>query len=173
MKKIFILSCLFIVIAISISLMLYTWFQNEQNLPAPCETIIIHNKKKENYKKRKEWIEQMHKSAPGVNWKAMDQKTRSLKAKERSKINTKKKDSRDTPRRVSTNGNITGTWREAGSNNLSGRMHVSETDTTDGFIYCGSAGGNIWKGNLDGTSWVSLNDNLKIPDINSAKYFIK
>ncbi len=36
-------------------------------------------------------------------------------------------------------------------------------------IYSGSAGGNIWRGTLDGRNWVSLNDGLQFDNIRSVK----
>ena len=62
-------------------------------------------------------------------------------------------------------GALTGEWIEKGSRNLSGRIHVADMDTATNMIYCGSSGGNIWKGNMDGTGWTSLNDNLQMSSI--------
>ena len=55
-----------------------------------------------------------------------------------------------------------GIWHERGSNNLSGRIRTAEIDWENNLIYCGSSGGNIWRGTLEGEGWTSLNDYLQI-----------
>ena len=63
------------------------------------------------------------------------------------------------------NGALTGEWRERGSVNQSGRIHVAVKDTNTGKIYAGSSGGNIWKGNANGSGWQVLNDHLQFDNI--------
>ena len=47
--------------------------------PQPIDLNKNLGEKKEFKQKRKEWIENMHRTAPGVDWRAMDQKTRDQK----------------------------------------------------------------------------------------------
>ena len=91
---------------------------------------------------RQQWIEEMHRTEPGLSWRSMDQETRMQKADQKAHV-------------IQTGSflvlpGIKGTWREVGSNNLSGRLHCSDLDTASGAIYCGSSGGNIWLGSFRG-----------------------
>ena len=45
---------------------------------------------------------------------------------------------------------LDGVWEERGSNNLAGRVHTVDVDFDTGIIYCGSSGGNIWIGSING-----------------------
>ncbi len=121
----------------------------EIRVPLPSSETIIVNEKAENYKKRREWIEDMHYAAPGFNWRKSDQiyrnKRQSVQANRQSII--------------------PGSWREIGSKNQAGRVHLAEHDTIDNIIYCASSGGNIWKSDPSGSNWMSLNDGFRIPDI--------
>lgn len=107
---------------------------------------------------REEWMENMHRTAPGVSYKAMDAKTRAKKGQQR-------------PGRLKSgtetfaNGILQGEWTERGSINQSGRVHVAVVDNNTDMIYCGSSGGNVWKGGIDGSGWHSLNDQWKFPNI--------
>ncbi len=116
----------------------------------------------------------MHKTAPGVDWRKIDDSTR----RQKHLINTrlreqyyKSHNGASSPNRtIFSEREITGTWVEKGSNNLAGRIHTAEIDVESGFIYCGSSGGNIWKGTLNGDNWQSLNDYFKIPGMTLLRW---
>ena len=73
--------------------------------------------------------------------------------------------------RTTTLRDVPGQWHERGSNNLAGRIRTADVDYENGQIYCASSGGNIWRGNLDGTGWESLNDYFQITGIHFLKRF--
>ena len=127
--------------------------------PKPIDTKIV-NEENENNQERKEWIEKMHKTAPGINWRTLDVAARIKKAEKISNNNVLKNANLDI-----ANGDLIGDWREVGSKNLAGRTHYVEYDTVEDSIYCATAGGNIWKASKDGTNWRCLNNNFKIPNI--------
>jgi hypothetical protein len=56
---------------------------------------------------------------------------------------------------------LQGRWVEKGSNNLAGRTRFADYDTVSRKVYLVSDGGNVWKGNLDGSDWEVLNDQLQ------------
>jgi len=64
---------------------------------------------------------------------------------------------------------LQGAWVEKGSNNLAGRMHTADVDLEAGLIYAGSAGGNLWVGDLEGGNWQCHNDYLQISDIHMVR----
>ena len=137
--------------------------------PIPTEFV---NKKKDRKKfkqGRKDWMNNMHRSDSETDWKLMNRNYRKDKT---IRINDLRKQIflkgwTDSNEYIEVIGNreITGVWNEKGSNNLAGRIHTAEIDFSNSMIYCGSSGGNIWKGTLEGEDWVSLNDHMQIKDI--------
>ena len=147
---------------------------NINNKPTPTEYI---NKKKDRKKfkqGRKEWMNNMHRSDPETDWKLLNQKSRKEKT---NKVNELRKNliqkgwnNSDLTREVIINREISGVWNEKGSNNLAGRIHTAEIDFDNDLIYCGSSGGNVWKGTIQGDNWISLNDHMQIRDIKMIRY---
>jgi Secretion system C-terminal sorting domain len=111
------------------------------------------------------WYENLHRVKPGTDWRAIDRNTRMQKYASRKASGMNKVNAIDTL----ANGNLIGEWRERGSRNISGRSHVACMDTTAGIIYVGSDGGNVWRGNSNGTNWVSLNDDMQFDGISLIK----
>ena len=112
---------------------------------------------------KREWIEHMHQAAPGVDWESVEFANRWEKY--RHKLAALKKANQSNKYVSVASGILTGEWIEKGSRNQSGRIHVADLDTATNTIYCGSSGGNIWKGNMDGTSWTPLTDNFQMSSI--------
>jgi len=146
-------------------------------IPAPTEIIQKKNDRKKFKKDRQEWMENMHRTAPGVDWRKMDQQTRDekfkIKTQLRKDLQSRGHLSRDDIQfnRTTTLRDVPGQWHERGSNNLAGRIRTADVDYENGQIYCASSGGNIWRGNLDGTGWESLNDYFQITGIHFLKRF--
>lgn len=107
------------------------------------------------------WYNGMHKAAPGVNWKAMDAATREQNYFSLAHTNTQRNGPQVTAQEVLANGNLVGQWNERGATKVCGRIWAADLDTATGEVYCGSDGGNVWKGNMNGTSWTVLNDKIK------------
>jgi hypothetical protein len=117
--------------------------------------------------KHEEWIRQMHRAAPDVNWEEMDISTRNAKYAAFQNISRKHS---NVPLSVTLDtvaeGNLAGSWIERGSSNICGRMITADIDFDDNTIYAASAMGNIWKANLDNTGqWSSLNDDHRFGDV--------
>ena len=51
----------------------------KSNIPIPTDIIERKKDRKLFKQNRKEWMENMHKSAPGIDWKKIDEKTRNQK----------------------------------------------------------------------------------------------
>ena len=147
---------------------------SKNSMPTPTEYV---NKKKDRKKfkqGRKEWMNNMHRSAPDTDWRLLNQKLRQQKTK---KINSLREnliqegwDDSDQLREIILEREISGVWNEKGSNNLAGRIHTAEIDFDNELIYCGSSGGNVWKGTIQGDNWISLNDHMQIRDIKMIRY---
>jgi len=139
-------------------------------LPTPTEYIQKKKDRKIYKKHRKEYFKKMHKSEADIDWKKMNQDYR----ESRSTLITEKRKSMS-PNLLQDynesffNRDLEGEWEERGSNNLAGRVHTVEIDFNQNMIYCGSSGGNIWKGSIFGEGWVSVNDYMQINNINMIR----
>lgn len=132
----------------------------ENQFRKPISTIIRDKdgNEKEEQEKFETWYEGMHRAAPGVNWKQMDAETRQQKYFSNT---TTRNSNPNTVQEVLANGNLIGQWNERGSANNAGRVMSADLDTATGEVYCGTDGGNVWRGNMNGSSWTVLNDKLK------------
>ena len=135
--------------------------------PTPTEYIEKKKNKKKFKKSRKDWIENMHRSAPGDNWREIDRENRKIKTdivreKRNFLIQNNQLDELLDNFEVIIPREIEGNWIERGSNNLAGRIRTADIDFSENTIYCASSGGNIWKGTLQGENWESLNDYMQI-----------
>ena len=119
--------------------------------------------------KRIEWIKRMHRAAPGVDTKSMDDFFRFQRYSNRSKTKSNQKIA--VPDTLA-NGQLIGEWKERGANNISGRIHIAELDTLTQTLFAASAGGNVWKGNLNGNNWISINDNLQFDNIIAMRHIL-
>ncbi len=126
---------------------------------------------------REKWMNDMHRAAPGVNWRNIDLDTRLEKQMVREgKIKALLES--DSPisefeSQAFANGDIEGEWVERGSNNLSGRMLTCDIDFESDMIYAASAGGNVWRSKLDGSGWECLNNGRRFNGIIMLKVIKK
>ena len=152
---------------ISIILILIVWDKNISDIPIPTEIIERKKNRKKFKQDRKDWMASMHKAAPGVDWKKIDKISRELKFLSKNSVR-KESQYRELQRNPL---NIPSEWHERGSNNQAGRIRTSFIDYENQEIYCASSGGNIWRGGIDGSNWVSLNDYFQIKGIHFLKRF--
>lgn len=120
----------------------------------PVVNPYMENEKDESFKKkREEWLRSLHRCEEGLPYWILDQKSKELYElyAKSDKLSTKE----------FANGRILGEWFEKGSDNLAGRVHIVDYDTNSKTIYLASAGGNIWKGTINGNDWVCLNNSKK------------
>lgn len=142
-----------------IILLSVVWFgkgygqQSQQQIRSLMEREEVEQSKEQ----REEWIEQMHRAAPGVNWRNIDEQTRDSLGKARIARRVKTPVGARVVESIEQ-GALTGVWGERGSVNQAGRMLTTEFDVTSARIYAASSGGNVWQGSLDGSGWRSLND---------------
>ncbi len=116
--------------------------------PPPTEHWLAADVEKKNNKARKEWIAGFHKTAPGVDYKAIEAENGLAQMEKRRLLARGPRGPED------------GHWVERGSENQAGRMHVA-THALDGSgLYAGSALGGVWKGSLDGEDWTPIGDGL-------------
>lgn len=117
-------------------------------IPRPTEHYLDEGAEARNKKARKEWQAYIHKAAPDVDWKAIERENGRREMERRNAMSS---------------GPATGapsSWREVGSRNQAGRMHCAAFSPDGASLYAGSSLGGVWRGNLDGTGWTPLGDNL-------------
>ena len=100
-----------------------------------------------------EFIEALHTTPPGMNWKKVNDAVRSGRIK-RMKKNYEGAQG-DLPV-------VKGAWTEVGSNNQSGRVIAIDYDNETGLIYVAGAGGTIWRGTSQGSDYEILNEFQRI-----------
>jgi photosystem II stability/assembly factor-like uncharacterized protein len=121
---------------------------------------------------REKWIQQMHRTEPGVNWRIIDNETRMSKQEARQKMIRsllKNNEYIQNDEVEIAGGLLKGNWIEKGSDNLAGRIHTADIDFSRNLIYAASSGGNIWRGTLDGKNWFCLNNGFQISNIRMVK----
>lgn len=136
------------------------------NRPLPTE-IVSKDKESDNHIKRQEWINAMHRTAPGVDWKEMDEQSRQEMYRERLPAlqEAARNGLKSSVIESIGDGALTGQWIEKGSDNLSGRIHCVDADFVNNKLYAASDGGQIWSGTIDGKNWVTLSDPFRIANI--------
>jgi len=148
MKKIYFIAGMVILLS-SVTVFTSRLLHKKEILPRPYETLILDREEEHDLGGKLEWIEQMHRTAPGDNWRLMDQQYRfSRQAK-----------------RASDTLPIYGKWRELGSKNQAGRTVYVLYDQANNEMYVASDGGQIWKGYIGAENWHSITDHIKIPAI--------
>lgn len=140
-------------------------------LPAPTDRAPGHREDAAYRQARKDWIERIHRTAPGMDWRAIDRATRRRMAEERfRRIRSSRVSPGDFPKDTLAAGQLIGHWRETGSGNQAGRVHLAEYLPATQELYLASSGGNIWKGNLNGTGWTVRNDHAQIEGMHFLKF---
>ncbi len=158
-----------IIIKLMLILLLSISFSYSKVIP-PDILEQLNNEESSEFKFEKEkWLEDMHRTEPGVNWRVIE-KANSF-ARNEYLLNLMQLNQKSTnllqESEIVAGGYLKGKWIEKGSNNQAGRIHLADVDFERELIYAASAGGNVWKGNLDGSNWVCLNNSLKINNIRS------
>lgn len=120
-----------------------------RSLPPPTEHVLDDDAERRNKRGRKQWLEEMHRTAPGVDWRAIERANGLAEMERRAQLAA---------------GGLqflqTGSWGEIGSRNQAGRMMCAALSPDGLSIYAGSHLGGLWRGDYAGTGWSPLGDNL-------------
>jgi hypothetical protein len=119
------------------------------SLPPPTEHVLEEDAEERNRDARRRWLEQMHRVAPGVDWREIERANGLAEMARRNRL------AQAAPQFL-----MTSSWGEIGSRNQAGRMMCASLSPDGARIYAGSHLGGLWRGNYDGTGWTPLGDNL-------------
>src|SRR5947209_6000697 len=86
---------------------------------------------------REQWINQMHRAAPGTDPRAMDIAAREAKIAAYEAARHKKSgfEILSIPQDTIAGGRLAGYWSERGSSNVCGRMHTADIDFDNNIVY--------------------------------------
>lgn len=110
----------------------------------PTEGFGTDTYEADNKTRRKEYIRERHRAAPGVDWLQIE--------RENGRKLTERRRGPPPPGPQ--------VWTERGSDNQAGRMHVGRLSTSGEFLYAGSSLGGVWRGDPDGGGWTPIGDDL-------------
>ncbi|HIG88008.1 MAG TPA: hypothetical protein EYQ25_13340 [Planctomycetes bacterium] len=102
---------------------------------------------------RRRWIEEMHRAAPGVDWRRIEKANQEAERLRRNGL-------AGAPEGA---GGLSGAWFEVGSKNISGHTRCAAYGPErngERLLYVGSANGGLWRGTMDGTDWTPLSEGL-------------
>lgn len=118
--------------------------QPQTLLPPPIES---GDAEEENQHKRREWMEEMHRAAPGVDWRAIERENAIQAAgrKQQARQN-----------RAATSA----TWTEVGSRDQAGNTKVAVPSADWSTLYVGSALGGMFRAGIDGSNWTAMSDHI-------------
>jgi hypothetical protein len=120
--------------------------------PAPVHR-LDSDAEERNREAREQWLEDMHRAAPGTDWRAIEHANMALSEQARRAFLARPAGAT----RVTTS---SASWHEVGATSQTGRTHVAAL-ATDGSLYVGTANGGLWKGPIGGgASWTPLSDNV-------------
>lgn len=124
-----------------------------EGIPVPTQVAQNMLNEKEYEAKRDQYFELIHGSQS--NWKEINRENFLAKYEMRKNFEgTKTVES-------FANGLIQAEWKERGSTNQAGNVRISDYDPETNYIYAISDGGILWKGDLAGTTWEPLNDDIQ------------
>lgn len=118
-----------------------------QGMPLPTQVAGGQEEGEENQEARREWEESMHRAAPGVDWRAIEEQNRRdlMAAREQAIFSTQL---------------TAGQWQEFGSRNLAGSVHITVPSSDGQSLYVGTDLGGVFFGPADGSAWVAIGDGV-------------
>lgn len=119
-------------------------------LPIPTEHVLDEDAESEQRVARLRWIEEMHRTAPEVDWRAIERRNQDSERLRRNAA-------------AATSMLSVPAWEEIGSRNQAGHTRCAAYGPErDGVrnLYVGSALGGVWRGTMDGEGWEPLSDHL-------------
>lgn len=105
---------------------------------------------------RERWIEQIHRAAPGTDWRATEEANQRRQLAKRNAMRAQL----GQPGAGTATGNA---WEEVGSRNQAGHTRCAALGPArqgQRWLYVGSANGGLWRSPEDGSAWTPMSDAL-------------
>ncbi|MBK8845829.1 MAG: T9SS type A sorting domain-containing protein [Bacteroidetes bacterium] len=139
-------------------LMLVTFFiscnkKQKANMPPPTSVVNLLSEE-ERETRFENWYDWLHKTAPGTNWKKIEEQNMLTDAALKQSQPMEMMD-------AFANGQIQATWSERGSLNQAGRCIALDYYKPLNRIYTIGDGGALYRGVPDSSNWISVNHNYK------------
>jgi len=115
--------------------------------PLPTDQAPGQEEGEESHQERQEWMEAMHRAAPGFDWRAEEERNRRMLMTEREQA-------------LLNPAMTAGSWQEFGSRNLAGSVFVAEPSSNGQELYIGTALGGVFRGPADGSAWDAIGDGV-------------
>ncbi|MGB0840433.1 MAG: hypothetical protein ACPGXL_09845, partial [Chitinophagales bacterium] len=168
MNKVSRLITLFCISTLSLLFVVTLWQTNEgglekkhsnnDELPAPTELLDGQNEEK-GMSARKAYEKALHRAAPKTDWKALDRQNMLKMYHKRVELKNNLSLKSNT---TYADGHLTGEWTERGSQNQAGNLSQVVYSADGDKLFGISGSGTFWSGNLDGTGWTPVNEDLKL-----------
>ena len=117
--------------------------------PPPTEHWLGEDAESRNKSRRKAFYQRIHRAPPDVDWTEVERKNGLANLARRNALSLAPPVDDGTAR-----------WQERGSDNQAGRIHVARLSPDGTTLYAGSSLGGVWRGEVDGTGWTPIGDNL-------------
>ena len=126
------------------------------SIPVPTQVFENMGDEKAYEERREAYFDLIHSSSEDVNWRAINAANFQEKAEQRALL----RQSRIVE--IFAEGALEAEWKERGSNDVPGNVRICDYHPSTEDIYAISDGGILWKGNLNGETWIPLNDHLQL-----------
>ncbi|MBK6726442.1 MAG: hypothetical protein IPG63_04140 [Xanthomonadales bacterium] len=129
-----------------------------RRLPTPA--MDVPGEEGDYQRRRAEWIETLHRHAPGSDWRGMDASFRAATMASRMQRIAELQAARAAPDaylQVDAAA-VSGQWYERGAGNVAGRTLGTEFDVAANRLNVLSHGGNLWRADRTALDWISPGD---------------
>lgn len=126
-------------------------------------------------RRREEWIETLHRRAPGTDWRGMDASFRAAAMASRMQRIAELQSMRAASSeflRIDLAA-VSGQWHERGAGNVAGRTLGTEFDVANNRLNVLSHGGNLWRANRTALDWSSPADGASFTPNGSFGYLAR
>ena len=121
---------------------------------------------------REEWIEMLHRHAPGLDWRRQDAGFRRVRMRQTLQAIEQLRDHGAGPgaaKRVATSA-VSGSWVERGSGNVAGRTLATQYDAVGNQLSLFTHGGNVWRADRSALDWTSPADGTSFTPSRTAGF---
>ncbi len=125
------------------------------NMPAPTQ-IYSGQEEGEREEAYERYLEQSHRTAPGTDWRALEADNRQQAIARKKALKEGVADREDF-----AGGLVQGDWHERGSTNQAGSVIAFDYYAATNQIYTVASSGLLFRGNLDGSGWAPVNDDIQ------------